>query len=77
MTNKIDRAFAATSACETAISKAQGHLEMPRTINAMGIYVDRFTVDANLRSAVDDLVTALRVLRSVEHWPNSLDYDGV
>lgn len=77
MSEKINRAFNATAACETAISKAQGHLEAPRLTNAFGVYVDRFTVDTNLRSAMDDLTTALRLLRSVERWPTCLDYDDV
>jgi hypothetical protein len=73
---KLKRAAAATSACEDAIAKPHRALEAPRLINSLGVYIDRFTVTTNLRTAKAGLDAAIAVAESCT-WPTSADYGDV
>jgi hypothetical protein len=69
----LKNAAAITSACEEAIGKANRALEAPRLINALGVYVDRWTVVTNLRTARAGLDAAIAVAEPCQ-WPTSGDY---
>jgi hypothetical protein len=71
--SSIQRAAAVTSATEEAIGKAEHALEAPRLINALGVYVDRWSVVTNLRTAKAGLDAAIAVAESC-NWPTSADY---
>jgi hypothetical protein len=71
--NAIERAAAVTAACEVGITKAQHALEAPRLINPLAIYVDRWTVVCNLRTAKAGLDAAIAVAESCQ-WPTSGDW---
>ena len=75
--SNIKRAAAVTAAAEEAITRAMHHLEAPRLINSIGVYVDRFTVTTNLQSAAAALIAAVKVAESCRDWPTSLDYGEV
>jgi hypothetical protein len=66
--NAINRAAAATSACEQAIAKTRRALDAPRVINSLGIYRDRSIVTTNLRAAKAGLDAAIAVAESCT-WP--------
>jgi hypothetical protein len=74
--NAIERAAAVTSAVEESIAKTHRALEAPRLINALGVYVDRWTVVTNLRAAKAGLDAAIAVAESC-HWPTPGDWLGV
>ncbi len=74
---KIQRAAAVTSACEELIRKTEHILRAPRQINALGVYIDKFTVITNLQSARGRLDSAISVAESCREWPTSLDYGEV
>ncbi len=69
----IQRAAAVTTACEEAIAKANHALKAPRLINSLGVYVDRWTVVTNLRTAKAGLDAAIAVAESCQ-WPTPGDW---
>jgi hypothetical protein len=73
---RIDMASAATATSERAIESVTNLLKTERPVNAMGVYMDRRAVEADLMAAWRDIRGAIDALRDTP-WPLPGDYNEV